>query len=119
MSISTYMGRPGLGMSFSAQRLNAAHDQVTAMMRRPQRIDDLRLFELSSRIRVEGLHLLSTSALDLDFLAFLSKEKAAGRTYSSQALAKRVFSQAGVVAPPESLNSEISPVLGKGSKNGL
>lgn len=105
--------------SFSAHRLNAAYDQVTAMMRRPQRIDDLRLFELSRRIRMEGLLLLSTSTLDLDFLAFLSKEKAAGRTYSSQALAKQVFSQAGVVAPPESLNSEISPISGEGSEHGL
>ena len=105
--------------SFSAVRLNAARDQVTAMMRRPDRTDDFRLYELSSRIRVEGLLLLSTSALDLDLLAFLSREKAAGRTYSSEALAKQVFSQAGVVAPPESLNSEIQPVSGKGSKNGL
>ena len=119
MSITFYMGKPGQGMSFSAARLNDAHDQVTAMMRRPHRIDDLRLYELSNRIRVEGLSLLSTSTLDLDFLAFLGREKAAGRTYSSQALAKQVFSQAGVVAPPESLNSEISPVSGKGSQNGL
>ena len=119
MSIIAYMGYLGQGMSFSAARLNDAHDQVTAMMRRPDRTDDLRLYELSSRIRVEGLLLLSTSSLDLDFLAFLSREKAAGRTYSSQALAKQVFSQAGVVAPPESLNSEIQPVSGKGSKNGL
>lgn len=117
--ISGYMGKPGQGMSFSAQRLNAAHDQVTAMMRRPNRIDDLRLYELSSRISVEGHLIMATSTLDLDFLAFLSREKAAGRTYSSQALAKQVFSQAGVVAPPESLNSEISPVLGKGSENGI
>ena len=108
-----------MSTSFSAMRLNSAHDQVTAMMRRPDRTDDLRLYELSCRIRVEGLLLLSTSALDLDFLAFLGREKAAGRTYSSEALAKQVFSQAGVVAPPESLNSEISPVLGKGSQNGL
>ena len=114
-----HAGYLGSGSSFSAARLNAAHDQVTAMMRRPQRIDDLRLYELSSRIRVEGLLLLSTSALDLDFLAFLSREKAAGRTYSSQALAKQVFSQAGVVAPPESLIFEIQPISGKGAKNGL
>lgn len=105
--------------SFSAHRLNVAHDQVTAMMRRPNRIDDLHLYELSSRISVEGLLILSTSMLDLDFLAFLSREKAAGRTYSSQALAKQVFSQAGVVAPPESLNSEISPISGEGSEHGL
>ena len=105
--------------SFSAHRLNVAFDQVNAMMRWPDRASDLRLYELSNRIRVEGLLILSTSALDLDFLAFLGREKAAGRTYSSQALAKQVFSQAGVVAPPESLNSEISPVLGKGSENGI
>ena len=105
--------------SSSAQRLNSAHDQVTAMMRRPDRTDDLRLYELSSRIRVEGLLLLSTSTLDLDFLAFLSREKAAGRTYSSQALAKQVFSQAGVVAPPESPTDRISLVLREGSQNGL
>ena len=92
--------------SFSAQRLNAAHDQVAAMMRRPLAIDDSRLYELSNRISVEGRLLLSTSTLDLDVLAFLSKEKAAGRTYSSQALAKQVFSQAGVVAPPDSLTGE-------------
>lgn len=108
-----------MSTSFSAQRLNSAHDQVMAMMRRPDRTDDLRLYELSSRIRVEGLLLLSTSTLDLDFLAFLSREKAAGRTYSSQALAKQVFSQAGVVAPPESPTHRITPVSGKGSKNGL
>ena len=119
MNVTVYSGKRRQGMSFSAARLNAAHDQVTAMMRRPDRTDDLRLYELSNRIRVEGLLILSTSALDLDFLAFLGREKAAGRTYSSQALAKQVFSQAGVVAPPESLNSEISPVLGKGSQNGL
>lgn len=119
MSITFYMGKPGQGMSFSAARLNAAHDQVTTMMRRPDRTDDFRLYQLSSRIRVEGLLLLSTSTLDLDFLAFLSREKAAGRTYSSQALAKQVFSQAGVVAPPESLIFEIQPISGKGSKNGL
>jgi hypothetical protein len=46
-----------MSTSFSAQRLNSAHDQVTAMMRRPHRIDDLRLYELSNRIRVEGLSL--------------------------------------------------------------
>ena len=90
---------------FACKAVNPT-EKVTAMMRRPQRIDDLRLYELSSRIRVEGLLLLSTSTLDLDFLAFLSKEKAAGRTYSSQALAKQVFSQAGVVAPPDSLTGE-------------
>lgn len=105
--------------SFSALRLNSAHDQVTAMMRRPERANDLRLFELSNRIRVEGLSLLSTSTLDLDFLAFLGREKAAGRTYSSEALAKQVFSQAGVVAPPESPTDRTEAVLGQGAKNGL
>ena len=55
MSITLYMGKPGQGMSFSAARLNAAFDQVTTMMRRPDRTDDLRLYELSSRMRVEGL----------------------------------------------------------------
>ena len=117
--ITAYTDKPGQGMSFSAARLNDAHDQVTAMMRRPNRIDDLRLYELSNRIRVEGLSLLSTSTLDLDFLAFLGREKAAGRTYSSQALAKQVFSQAGVVAPPESLNPEILSISAQGAKNGL
>lgn len=105
--------------SFSAHRLNVAFDQVNAMMRWPDRASDLRLHELSCRIRVEGLLLLSTSTLDLDFLAFLSREKAAGRTYSSQALAKQVFSQAGVVAPPESPTDRISSISGEGSKHGL
>ncbi|WP_284335042.1 hypothetical protein [Comamonas sp. NoAH] len=108
-----------MNTSFSAQRINAAHDQVTAMMRRPDRANDLHLYELSNRIRLEGLLLLSTSTLDLDFLAFLSKEKAAGRTYSSEALAKQVFSQAGVVAPPESPTDRISLASGEESKDGL
>lgn len=105
--------------SFSAQRLNTAREQIDAMMRRPSKVDDSRLYELSNRVSVEGHLLLSTSTLDLDFLAFLSREKAAGRTYSSQAFAKQVFSQAGVVAPPESLKTEISAVSAQGAKNGL
>lgn len=40
-------------------------------------------------------------------------ENAAGRVYLDQARARQVFSQAGVVAPPESLSSEIRPISGK------
>lgn len=103
--------------SVTAQRLQGFRRLHDSMMARPERADDFRLYELSSRIRVEALALMAYSTLDLDFLGFLSREKAAGRTYSSQALARQVFSQAGVVAPPESLISEIPLISGQGAKS--
>lgn len=105
--------------SISAQRLQSFRRQYDALMQCCDRSDDLRLYQLYNRICVEARAILDSSTLDLDFMAFQGREKAAGRTYSSQALAKQVFSQAGVVAPPESLKSETLAVSGRGAKNGL
>ena len=98
--------------SVTAQRLQSFRCQFDALMQSPVRADDYRVFQLFGRIHAEARVLMADSTLDLDFLAFLSREKAAGRTYSSEALAKQVFSQAGVVAPPESLKSETFAFLG-------
>lgn len=98
--------------SVCAQRLQSFRKQYEQLMQVCDRRDDERLFELFFRMGVEARSILDYSTLDLDLMAFLSVEKAAGRTYSSQALAKQVFSQAGVVAPPESLKSETFAFLG-------
>lgn len=99
--------------SITAQRLQGfrrLHDSMTA---RPERHEDAALYLVESRLATEAYSILSASTLDLDFLAFLGQERAAGRIYLDEACARQVFSQAGVVAPPESLNSEIQPICGK------
>ena len=111
-----------MSTSYSAMRYESLRREAEWLFRNPlpgaTKPEAYALYTLR-KLRMEAQQIIAESTLDLDFLAFLSKEKAAGRTYSSEALAKQVFSQAGVVAPPESPTDRISPVLGKGSQNGL
>ena len=101
--------------SISAQRLEHFRSLFDQAMRYPTGVQtDARLYELAQKLRTEAHYLITAGTLDVDFVGFLSREKAAGRTYSSELLARLVFSQAGVVAPPESLNPETLHVLGQG-----
>lgn len=99
--------------SITAHRLQGFRRLQDSMMAHPERHEDGALYLVESRLATEALSILATSTLDLCFLAFLSREKAAGRVYLDEARARQVFSQAGVVAPPESLISEIRPISGK------
>lgn len=99
--------------SISAQRLQGFRRLHDSMMACPERHEDGALYLVESRLATEARSILASSTLDLDFLAFLGREKAAGRVYMDEARARQVFSQAGVVAPPESLNPEIQPISGK------
>lgn len=106
--------------SFGAQRIEHLRSLFDEAMRNPTGVQtDARLFELTQKLRTEAYCLITAGTLDIDFLAFLGREKAAGRTYSSQAHAMQVFSQAGVVAPPESPTDRISPVTREEAKHGL
>ena len=101
--------------SISAQRIEHFRSMFDQAMRYPTGVQtDARLYELAQKLRTEAHYLITAGTADVDFMAFLSREKAAGRTYSSELLARSVFSQAGVVAPPESLNPETLHVLGQG-----
>lgn len=102
--------------SISAQRIEHFRALFDQAMRFPTGVHtDQRLWELEQRLRTEAHYLITAGTADVDFMAFLSREKAAGRSYGCEALARSVFSQAGVVAPPESLNPEISQIAGQGA----
>lgn len=101
----------------AAQRIQSLNRHFHHLMRHPVAAPgeiDLYAQGVLDKARTEAFYYITHSTLDLDFLGFLSREKAAGRTYSSELLARSVFSQAGVVAPPESLNPETLHVLGQG-----
>ena len=101
--------------SIGAQRIEHFRSLFDQAMRHPAGVQtDARLYELAQKLRTEAHYLITAGTLDVDFVGFLSREKAAGRTCSSELLARSVFSQAGVVAPPESLNPETLHVLGQG-----
>lgn len=101
--------------SIGAQRIEHFRALFDQAMRNPTGVQtDARLYELAQKLRTEAHYLITAGTADVDFMGFLSREKAAGRTYSSELLARSVFSQAGVVAPPESLNPETLHVLGQG-----
>lgn len=111
--IHAIQARPAEGMSISAKRIEHFRQLQEQYMQDPYG-KDLRMYELSQKLRTEAHYYITGSTLDVDFMAFLSREKAAGRTYSSELLARSVFSQAGVVAPPESLKTEILSISGQG-----
>lgn len=102
--------------SVSAQRIQGFRALINHLMRFPSGVQtDVRLFSLSQRLRTEAYFYITSSTLDLDLLAFISKEKAVGRFFDSEAHARLAFSQAGVVAPPESLKTETFQNLGQGA----
>lgn len=101
--------------SVAAQRIQNFRALFDEAMRFPVGpLTDMRLYELSQKLRTEAHYYITSSTLDIAFLAFLSRERAAGRTYSSEQEARSVFSQAGVVAPPESLKTETLQISGQG-----
>lgn len=101
--------------SIGAQRIEHFRALFDQAMRNPTGVQsDARLYELAQKLRTEAHYLITAGTADVDFMVFLSREKAAGRTYSSELLARSVFSQAGVVAPPESLKTEIFQISGQG-----
>lgn len=92
--------------SIGAQRITGFRRLQDSLLMDPQGpTTDFRLYELSQKLRTEAHYLITSNTVDAAFAGFLSREKAAGRVYSSEAHARQVFSQAGVVAPPESLIS--------------
>lgn len=102
--------------SVGAQRIEHFRALLAKAERFPTGIQsDKDLWELPMKLRTEAHYLITAGTVDADFMAFLSREKAAGRTYDSELLARSVFSQAGVVAPPESLIFEISHDSGSGA----
>jgi len=102
--------------SIGAQRIEHFRALLEKAERFPVGIQsDRDLYELPKKLRTEAHYLITSATLDVDFMGFLSREKAAGRSYDSELLARSVFFQAGVVAPPESLNLETLHVLGKGA----
>lgn len=101
--------------SVAAQRIQNFRALFDKAMRFPVGpLTDMRLYELSQKLRTEAHYYITSSTLDIDFLAWMARERAAGRTYSSEQEARLVFSQAGVVAPPESLKTETLHVLEQG-----
>lgn len=101
--------------SICAQRIEHLRSLFDQAMRYPTGVQtDARLFELSQKLRTEAHYYITSSTLDMDFLAWMARERAAGRTYSSEQEARLVFSQAGVVAPPESLKTETLQISGQG-----
>lgn len=101
------------GVSFSALRILRLRRRCHEMLAHPQPgpRHDLQLFELSFDLQQLASEYISFACQDLDLMALRSREAAAGRWFSELG-AGRGFSQAGVVAPPESLTDEISSVLG-------
>lgn len=101
--------------SVAAQRIQNFRALFDKAMRFPVGpLTDMRLYELSQKLRTEAHYYITSSTLDMDFLAWMARERAAGRTYSSEQEARSVFSQAGVVAPPESLKIETLQISGQG-----
>lgn len=101
--------------SVAAQRIQNFRALFDKAMRFPVGpLTDMRLYELSQKLRTEAHYYITSSTLDMDFLAWMARERAAGRTYSSEQEARSVFSQAGVVAPPESLKTETLQISGQG-----
>lgn len=102
-------------ISIAAQRIQNFRALFDKAMRFPVGpLTDMRLYELSQKLRTEAHYYITSSTLDMDFLAWMARERAAGRTYSSEQEARSVFSQAGVVAPPESLKTETLQISGQG-----
>lgn len=101
--------------SVAAQRIQNFRALFDEAMRFPVGpLTDMRLYELSQKLRTEAHYYITSSTLDMDFIAWMARERAAGRTYSSEQEARLVFSQAGVVAPPESLKTETLQISGQG-----
>lgn len=101
--------------SVAAQRIQNFRALFDEAMRFPVGpLTDIRLYELSQKLRTEAHYYITSSTLDMDFIAWMARERAAGRTYSSEQEARLVFSQAGVVAPPESLKTETLQISGQG-----
>lgn len=100
-------------MSDSAMRIVRLSIAFNVAMQESERSAwaDRRLFEIDERLRMFAHDYITQATTHLDFYAFLSREAAAGRRFSST-LARGGFFQAGVVAPPESLMCEKTPGLG-------
>lgn len=104
---------PPRAMSRAAERIVLLSGSYQLMMQQPERSPwaDRRLFETEENLRAFAHDYITQATTDLDFHAFLSREAAAGRRFSST-LARGAFFQAGVVAPPESLIYEKTPGFG-------
>lgn len=100
------------GMSFSALRIVRLSRRCHELLMHPQASPhyDRQLFELNFDLRLLAADYISTACQDLDLLALRSRVTAAGRRFSELG-AGRGFSQAGVVAPPESPTDGISSTL--------
>lgn len=100
------------GMSFSAVRIVRLSRRFNELLMHPQSspYHDRQLFELDFDLRLLAADYISTACQDLDLLALRSRATAVGFRFSELG-AGRGFSQAGVVAPPESPTGGIPPTL--------
>lgn len=94
-------------MSDPARRIVRCAAHIRMFMQTPEKSAwfDEHMYEVETALRGYAADYISQACQDLDFYAFLSREAAAGRRFSS-AFAKGGFCQAGVVAPPDSLMGE-------------
>lgn len=104
------LSHPGPSMSTSAQRIVRLAAHLRMFMQHPEATPwfDQHVFEVETALRAYAVEYIDLACQDLDYHAFLSREAAAGRRFSS-AFAKGGFCQAGVVAPPDSLMDEKTP----------
>ena len=100
-------------MSDAARRIVRCAAHVRMFMQAPEKSPwfDHHMFEVDNLLRAYASDYISQACQDLDGLAFLSREAAAGRRFSST-FARGGFCQAGVVAPPD------SPGFGKNTSSG-
>lgn len=123
MALRAYEGKLGEGMSYGqsgaslielisrpqrmpsdgARRILWLRCLVDSLMAEPQRSPrhDETLFELETRLRSFAAEFIAEGCEDADLHAWMGREAACGRVHS-EAAARRLFCQAGVVAPPDS-----------------
>lgn len=79
--------------SVTAQRLQGFRRLHDSMMAHPRRADDLRMFDVYWRLAACAKFILDYSTQDHDFDGFISREKAAGRSYETLAAARAAYAQ--------------------------
>lgn len=126
---------PVPSMSWAARRIVGCASHLRMCMEHPERSAwfDHHVFEVETLLREYASDYIAQACQDLDHLAWLSRERAAGRgracaqekaTADAQAkrasavafsstLARGGFCQAGVVAPPDSLMCETNASTGR------
>lgn len=102
-------------MSDHARRIVRCASHLRMFMAAPEHSAwfDAHVYEVETALRRYAVEYIADACQDLDYLAWLSREAAAGRRFQ-QRLPAGGFCQAGVVAPPDSLMCEKNASMGQG-----